>query len=152
VLSDIIRLHSLKEINSIVEVGVGYGGQCKIIQDYHNIKSYTLVDLPEVLALAEKYLSKLNVKNTIFKPIDKLDSMEYDLFISNYAFTEIDREYQDVYADKLIKKSKHGYITCNFMANTSDGRMTTADIIALRDGHIIPEEPQTAPDNFIYTW
>jgi putative sugar O-methyltransferase len=58
VLNDIIKLFGDVSDFSIVEIGVGYGGQSKIIQDQFNIKEYNYVDLQEVLKLTEKYLKK----------------------------------------------------------------------------------------------
>ena len=98
---------------SIVEIGVGYGGQAKLIQDYFDIKSYHFVDLPEVNNLANKYLKIFEYKNNYFLDFENLPNYEYDLVISNYALTECTKKMQDYYYNKIIKKSKHGYITGN---------------------------------------
>lgn len=154
VLADLINIFGVIDNMRVVEIGVGYGGQCKIISDITELTSYTLVDLPEVLSLATKYLGVFGVKNVIAKnPEDDMDD-EYDLCISNYAFTEIDRHYQDIYAEKIIKHSTQGYITCNFFGQRGgDGAMSKDEIYALRpNGKFIPEKPLTAPNNIIYTW
>ena len=48
----------------IAEIGVGYGGQGRILDVLHRIQSYRFVDLPLVLALTQKYPShfKLNMQ------------------------------------------------------------------------------------------
>lgn len=43
----------------VVEIGGGYGGQCKILSDLCGFASYTIIDLPEAVKLANKYLSAL---------------------------------------------------------------------------------------------
>ena len=117
VLSDLKQLCGSLDNFNIIEIGVGYGGQCKIISDFFNIQNYYLVDLDESLNLAEKYLNKLNVKNVkVVRPseIARLDK-KFDLIISNYAFTEISRSIQEFYLNNILLKSTHGYITCNFI-------------------------------------
>jgi hypothetical protein len=152
VLSDLLKLFKKLKNKNIVEIGGGYGGQCKIIYNYTSPKSYTLIDLPEVLLLSEKYLKQYNISNTIFRNINNISEIKYDLCISNYSFTEIDRRYQDLYTEKIIKNSDCGYITCNFLSQFSN-RMNLNEIKALRsDFEILPEVPLTAPDNLIYTW
>jgi len=151
VLADILNLYPPLHLADIVEIGGGYGGQCMTIKSYINVKSYTIIDLPEVLALTKKYLERQNVTDVTFIECDNVESKEYDLCISNYAFTEIDREYQDLYAEKIIKNSKHGYITCNYFGLRDDG-MTKKEVQELKNGTFIEEKPLTGTNNIIYLW
>lgn len=57
ILSDIVAYFEADKIKRVAEIGVGYGGQCRILQNFLNIDEYNLIDLPEVLALAEKFLA-----------------------------------------------------------------------------------------------
>jgi hypothetical protein len=41
---------------SICEIGVGYGGQCRVINAYFRPRAYTLIDIQPALALAQRYL------------------------------------------------------------------------------------------------
>ena len=50
----------------IIEIGGGYGGQCKILSDLIGFYRYTFIDLPECCLLTEKYLNSLNIKNIHF--------------------------------------------------------------------------------------
>lgn len=154
VLSDLIMIFETPGNLDIVEVGVGYGGQCKIIHDYCTPKSYTLVDLPEVLALAKKCNEKQGLRNIIYKTSNELELSKYDLFISNYAFTEIGRKYQELYKEKLIDNSRMGYITCNYFGlMTKEEAFTKDEILSMRNSYtILAEKPLTSPNNFIYTW
>jgi hypothetical protein len=113
VLNDIINLFGDLSNFSIVEIGVGYGGQSKIIQDHFNIKEYNYVDLPEVLNLTKKYLKKYNYKNLNFLDFTDLPQKKYDLVISNYAITECSQDIQDLYIKNIINNSSHCYITGN---------------------------------------
>lgn len=145
VLADLISLFGSLDGMDIVEVGGGYGGQCRIIYEMFKPKSYTLIDLPEANAVTQRYLKEFGI-------FPKAQFEHYDLFISNYAFTEIARAYQDFYKEKFIDKSDRGYMTCNFYQMPGD-MMTFNDLLKLKDDFEVMEEiPQTAADNFIYTW
>ena len=60
VLSDIVSLFDTDKIHIVSEIGIGYAGQCRILMNMLPIEEYNLIDLPEVLALSEKFLNKLN--------------------------------------------------------------------------------------------
>lgn len=161
VLSDLIDNFGSLENLDVVEIGVGYGGQCKIISDIFNFKSYTLIDLDSVLKLSELYLNNFGIENLIFKTLDEIkDDVKYDLVISNYAFTEIQRNIQDQYKNKIIDNSENGYLTCNFFDYNGNSTVlinnilsySVSDILKINDGIKISEEPETSPTNFIYIW
>jgi hypothetical protein len=126
----------------IVEVGGGYGGQCKIIHDYIKPRSYTIVDLPDVLQLQKKYLDKFGIEvNYTTKP----PITEVDLLISNYAYGELPVQERLKYK-KLIANSKRGYMICNIIDKETVIRE------AEKEYEILPEEPLSWKDNFIYVW
>lgn len=157
VLSDLIKIFGDLNGFKIAEIGGGYGGQCKIINDYFDIKDYNIMDIPEANALTNKYLNTLGVKNFRNSSYDELNIEEYDLIISNYAYTELDRSLQDVYKKNVIDGSANGYITCNFIIHfAAGGKFDTYsknELLSLKDNtEIHAEEPLTAPTNFILTW
>jgi len=143
ILGDLVKYFAPIEELDIVEIGAGFGGQCKIIHDYVTPRSYTIIDLPEALQLAEKYLSRFGIHKVEFRsPMDVSDE-EYSLCISNYGFSEFDREYQDLYAEKVIKNSDKGYMICNFFGEYSVkdriGGFTKEEIKKLKPtGKILP--------------
>ena len=153
VLCDLVYQFGFLDNMNIVEIGCGYGGQCKIINDVFKPKSYTLIDLPEVLRLSDKYLKIFDI-NTTLRYTDDESEIPYDLCISNYAFTELDKKTQMFYVDKIIKNSARGYFTCNFMGDReSDGAMTPEEIYKLKpNSKIFPEKPLTGVSNLIYIW
>lgn len=153
VLSDLIVIFGTLNNIDIVEIGVGYGGQCKIIHDIFKPKSYTIVDLPCSALLANKYLSNYNITPIIRRSEDE-SIINYDLCISNYAFSEIGRGYQDFYVDKIINNSKNGYMTCNFMDTAkASGRHDFDEIRNLKEnGRMMDEIPASCTDNLIYVW
>ncbi len=152
ILSDLMNLFGSLDNLNIVEIGVGYGGQCKIIYDVFKPKSYTLIDLPEALEVSKTYLSYFNIK-PILRDMNDISHIEYDLCLSNYAFSEFDRPYQDFYAEHIIKYSKNGYMICNFVDQRGEpDAMKLWELSALRsEGKMQPEIPNTGA-NMLYTW
>lgn len=106
VLCRIIELFGPLDGSRICEIGGGYGGQAKVILDNYIPSCYHMIDLPEPLALQQRYLSGYPVD--LFTEPTKHN---YDLVISNYAISEIPDN--KLYIDEVLRKSVHGYITCN---------------------------------------
>ena len=100
-----------KDMN-IIEIGCGYGINTVIWNDYLGFKSYTHVDLPEMLLLQEKYVSCFGVQNVRYlDPYINLDEINNsDFLISNYAFTELNHDIKLLYINKILKKCKRGII------------------------------------------
>ena len=143
----------------IIENGGGYGGQCKIIDDLGGFSSYTIIDLPNPLALTEKYLAAQQVSNVFFLNPDQLPvNPQYDLLISNYAFSEIDRSEQVEYLAKLIKKVSRGYMIINFIHKFFNiDALSLGDIVSIlkQDNinlSIESEIPPTGEGNVILSW
>tara|TARA_R100000231_G_scaffold134654_1_gene108422 strand:- start:1387 stop:2217 length:831 start_codon:yes stop_codon:yes gene_type:complete len=114
VLSDLISLFGSLEGANIVEIGGGYGGLATVINEMFSFDSYINVDLEWPAKLSKLYTSSLGIKNFNTKTPNSLDTVgNFDLFISNYAFSECNLETRQFYFNKVISKSKMGYITHN---------------------------------------
>lgn len=98
---------------NIVEIGGGYGGQCKILNNISEFASYTIIDLPECTPLINKYLSCFKISNVCTINSTNVPAQNYDLVISNYAFSEIDRQEQLNYITKIISLAPRGYMIYN---------------------------------------
>lgn len=158
VLADLKNIFGDLSGLNICEIGAGYGGQCKIISDVFNVASYTIIDLETVIPLIRKYLERLGVRNVVYLTQDKItEGIEFDLVVSNYAFSECIRRVQDHYLDKILKKAQRGYLTCNYDGTTSETSPYNKEEIVerLSKKHIVrilDETPKTAPMNFILVW
>ena len=154
VLSELESIFGSLANKKIVEIGIGYGGQSKLIMDYFNIDEYNFVDLPEVLGLTKKYLEKYDYKNLNYYTYDGLPEKNYDIVISNYAFTECNKDIQKIYLEKIINKSKSGYITGNQIGHHFNVAMMNREEIknAIPNSKLIAEVPLTHPNNYILTW
>lgn len=158
VMLDLSTMFDFDEIQTVAEVGVGYGGQCRIALNLLPIDRYELVDLPEVLLLAERFLTALNQTGDIrYRDGTHLyNDVPCDLVVSNYAFAELTKAVQDFYFDKIVRHAKAGYMTWNSEMFTQSGIAVGygAQEFASKipGAQIIPEVPLTAPGNCIVVW
>ena len=102
-------------------MGAGFGGQSLILDKIYKINNYTFIDLPQVNQLIEKFINLHKYGfQTHFSEIEIFDSsLKYDLFLSNYAFSELPRNLQIEAANKIISKSNYGYMIVNNFNNLS---------------------------------
>jgi hypothetical protein len=138
----------------IVEIGVGFGGQASLINLLDQPLSYTFYDIPPVLELVQKYTKELNVPGK-FTFMDGRDpkSSNSDLVISNYAFSELNREIQDQYLKSVVLPAPRGYITWNNYSSDTLGGYSLAELIRLiPNSEIHPEIPNTGERNAIIVW
>lgn len=159
VAADIVSLFDTEQIKTVAEIGAGYGGQCRVLMNILPITEYNLVDLPEVLALDERFLNETGSQNGGVRFIDGTHlyhDVSSDLFISNYAFSELIRPVQDVYLEKIVLKAKAGYITWNggtIAPMFGTGGYSLKEILSIiPNATTIPEKPLTAPQNCIIIW
>ncbi len=114
VLSDLELLFGSLDGASIVEIGCGFGGQCAAIARRYRVGRYTLVDLPEPLLLARRYLDALAIGGVATLETDALPpDADYDLVISCYGLSEIRREVQEVYLARVLQRAAAGYLVWN---------------------------------------
>lgn len=124
ILHSLLILEYIKEkkLNNInfIEIGGGYGGLCLFIYKLAplfdiNIDSFTIFDLLEVTKLQELYLNSLDIKNVKYYQLNNFDKIENNSFlISCYAFSEISKEIQNEYINKIINPYvNYGFISWN---------------------------------------
>jgi len=155
VYGDLSNLFTNLNTFKICEIGVGYGGQSRIIDSIEeNLNSYTLVDIKPALRLAQRYLDNFSIKTVLkFKTMNELEKDNYDLVISNYAFTELPRNIQEIYLNKVILNSKRGYITFNEITPDYFNSFKLKELLnIIPNSYIIPEEPLTRKNNCIIVW
>lgn len=159
ILGDLEKHFGSLDDKKILEIGGGYGGQCKIVCDVYSPEQYTIVDLIEPLMLTEKYLSKLKVSenHTIhFHSPEEISPEVFDVCISNYAFSECSKECQQEYLEKYLLRSSAGYMLYNKLSSS----LTIYSIEEIRemfiqsgyDVTITREDPLTSPNNKLMIW
>jgi len=146
------------KLNNIAEIGCGYGGQYLILDNIFEINKYLLIDLHEVNLLIEKYLDRYLLNSTYeTKTINRISQDEtYDLVISNYAFSELPTETQLVYINKILLKSKNGYMIMNSGLENSvftKNHLSLEKIkILIPNIKILKEEDYDTHNNYVIIW
>jgi hypothetical protein len=109
VADDLARLFGSFAGADVCEIGVGYGGQCRVLDALFPLRSYTLVDLRPVLSLAERFLSHFPLHCELrLRTMNELAVQAYDLVISNYAFSELAGHIQQAYVRKAVATTPRG--------------------------------------------
>jgi putative sugar O-methyltransferase len=115
--STINRTVGLGGVKKVVEIGGGYGGMCKAMSTFTEFDEYTLIDLPEPLALCDKYLSNFEelYPKLKFHTPDSLEGSDLscDLLIADSSIAECNYPMQKYYLDNLILKANKGFIIYN---------------------------------------
>ena len=85
--------------------------------------------------------------------MNELDKRNYDLVISNFAFSELPRAIQNVYLKKVISKAPKGYITYNEITPKEYQSYKANELVDIIHGSkILKEEPLTHPKNCVIVW
>jgi len=115
ILSSFEIVNNFENMNNknILEIGGGYGGQAVTLSNFINWKSYTFIDLPNVIELVKKYVNEFQLKNVFFQTLNDYQQQSFDLIISSYALTEFNINGFDFYMDNFIKNSNNIYIRSN---------------------------------------
>ncbi|EMO08162.1 sugar O-methyltransferase domain protein [Leptospira borgpetersenii str. Noumea 25] len=105
----------LRVCQNILEIGAGFGRTCQgLIKLSGTVKSYTVVDLPEMLLLSSSYLKKV-LSNDEFEKVtfispENIHLVEnIDLIINIDSFQEMPRQTVKFYMDNLVSNAKYFY-------------------------------------------
>jgi hypothetical protein len=158
IASDLRKIFGKTAFENVAEIGIGYGGQLLVLDQIFKFNGYHLFDLPPVLKLAARYLECHNLNNSyqLFTLNQHNGLVDYDLAISNYAFSELPLNLQIKYIDKIFLRSKRGYLTMNSGLENcvyKDDKLTLLELRArLPKFEIIEEKPLTGLNNYIIVW
>ena len=155
---DIERNIGLGRNESVVEIGVGYGGQAAVLESLYEVSNYDAFDLPEVISLANIYLKKINSRIRFdSRDIHRAQDKAWDIVISNYAFSELNKDLQVRYLDTILSKTSRGYMIMNSgrlnVSGRSNSKLSVNEIAEFLPTMRIKEEnPLTGPDNYLIYW
>ena len=148
--SDIVNKFGTS-FDSIVEIGGGYGGLCKVLSSFVEFEQYLLLDLEECNMLSRKYLSHFDLPTMSYQAEEIVDVDDnFDLLISNYALSECNRETQMMYIERFVKKSDKFYLMHNNF-HADNGNMSYEEFIDIMSDthdieyygeHGVPENPK----------
>lgn len=109
VLSDLIKFLGPLDNLDIIEIGGGYGGQCKIIYDLFKPNTYIIIDSDQACKFQKEYLEIFGIEPFF----NYLDGGNYDLCISSHEFDALDIEMKLRYKAEIIDHSRSGYFITN---------------------------------------
>ena len=137
--------------NSIVEIGGGYGGLCKVLSSFVDFEQYLLLDLEECNMLSRKYLSHFDLPTMSYQAEEIVEVEDrFDLLISNYALSECNRETQMMYIERFVKNSDKFYLMHNNF-HADNGNMSYEEFLDVMSDthdieyygeHGVPENPK----------
>ena len=155
VTSDLKTLFGIK-LGNVAEIGGGYGGQTLVNDQLLSVDQVKIFDLTIVNKLIDRYLNS-HLMNGAFKTtfINNEKPCDYDLVISNYAFSELPTDVQKVYIRKVLSKSLRGYLTMNsgLGCPRSRGKLSLSELRdELPNFEVFEESPLTSDYNYIICW
>jgi len=141
-------------LRRVCEIGAGFGGLALALARLMPIGTYEVYDLPEVAGLTVQYLRGHRVHATARDlSLNDSNDLEYDLFISNYALSELRRDVQLKFIGTIIQRSRMGYVLWNSLGESQMGGMALKEFLSyLVEPTVTPEQPMTSPDNQLVTW
>ena len=151
ILNDInTRLVDVKD-KDVCEIGSGYGGQAKILLDY-GVRNMDIIDRKETLSLASKYLSVFRYNNLNAHTVDNIETKNYDVVISNWCLSELDREGMTFYINNVIKRSNHGYFLTNFRDRMGNHEWLHEQLLDVFDEVKVEDENPKTSDQANYVF
>lgn len=155
VAADLRRLFGDGLGGDVAEIGVGYGGQAFVLDQLFKFRRYELFDLPPVGELASRFLESF-VLNGAYRTSTLNGSTgerQYDLVISNYAFSEFPKSVQLAYVAKIMSRARRGYLTMNTGRVPKENKLSLEDLRQLLPGlDVLEELPPIAPTNYVIVW
>ena len=144
---------------NIAEIGCGYGGQALILDTIFNIDRITLFDLHLVNKLIIRYLEHFTLKGSYeVSTLNQILPQNYDFVLSNYAFSELPKQIQIKYIEKVLQYSKKGYLIMNtgkgnHMGGGESNRLVFSELEKLLPKfEVFEEKPKTSPYNYVIVW
>lgn len=93
------------KINTVVEIGGGFGANVHLLEHFYPHLSFTLIDIYPVLDIARHYLGALGKGPFVYRYPDEVDKMQCDVLWNAYSFQEMTKKQINKYL-KLIEHKK----------------------------------------------
>lgn len=158
VKQELENLFDMESIETIGEIGCGFGGQYVALARNYALKEYHFYDLETVQRIIKFYISNFTLRTrNVFPDIKTITPKSFDLVISNYAFSELPKLVQMEYIEKILLNSKRGYMIMNSGKSNKTSRGSgKMSLVEIREHlpwiHTTLEIPLTGPDNYVIYW
>jgi putative sugar O-methyltransferase len=141
-------------VSSMCEIGGGFGGQVLALSDKFPLKEVTIVDISPALSLTSRFLNTVRIDFTLhLNAPTQTNEKTFDFLISNYAFSELNRRYQDWYLQNYILKASNGFILWNKLSFTELDGYSLDNLVSIIPGaRTMPESPLSFDGNTVIYW
>lgn len=151
VATDINTYFDLDTVHDVTEIGVGYGGQVRVLDVLGIGRQYRMLDLAPVLALASRYLECFVLTGSYeLSTINQLGTARSDLVLSMYALSELPRPLQVRYYEKVLKHSRAGFLIMNDCWDFD--RLSRDEWVDVLGAETRSEVPETGKGNYVLLW
>ena len=114
---------------TVVEIGVGYGGACRVFLERFALARYVLIDLPGPLHMARRFLTATLGAARVERDVAFVAApvrgaraqglpKRSGLALSTMAFSECDRAVQEGYLDSVFARAARGYLHHNELSSS----------------------------------
>ncbi len=99
----------INQFRSILDFGGGYGGLAQCINQLSNSTNISIVDIPDMIEVQKKYLSKTGFLNNInfYKNLNNLSDTRFELFNASFSMSEVNLKERN-YIKNFIEKNCSG--------------------------------------------
>lgn len=118
---------SIRDVESIIEVGGGYGGLAKVMRRAGFRGTYTIYDLPEFSLLQRYYLDSCAIEGIAFRDSPPVWPVECELLIGLWSLSEMQSEMQMRYLHNI--RTNHYLLAMN--NELWEGRDSRATLLSL---------------------
>lgn len=137
---------------TVVEIGVGYGGACRLFLERFELERYFLVDLPGPLAMARRFLDETLGADRVARRVSFVPAPPRGerprglperpgLALSTMAFSECARPVQEAYLDSVLRPAARGYLHHNELAASFGvDALSLAELMARLPGPVSIED------------
>jgi len=135
---DIFGRNIFSDDLNIYEIGAGYGGECKIFNDYamsiysKPLSNWSVFDLPSSFSLIKKFLNRFGYKAGFQSLDDVSGSDRLSLVMSNAALSEMRGALLEKYMNNCVSHASHGYFITNFDTHSKPyGGWSTTEFLGI---------------------
>lgn len=144
-------------MESIAEIGCGYGCQTIVYKTLNHYINFSLFDIDDVSILVKRYLNNFILDGSFTThTINEFNGKKnFDLIFSNYSFSKLPRELKKKYIEKVLIYSKRGYLIMNSgLFEDKIVKKTSLNDIKeyIPSLKIYSEVPNTGSNNYIIVW
>ena len=151
--NELVKLFGDMDGFKVVEIGGGFGGQAAVSKALNSTLEWHIYDLPTVSKLQQKFLERCGIKSVSFHSGLEIEESKGDLLISNYALSEVSRDLQLEYMNKVVLNCSRGYMAWNLLSETETGGLSVKEVLEIIPGSsAVDEVPLSHIGNVVIAW